>query len=48
MNQIFWQWFNQSYNSMVWYYNKNKSTPMSESEVMKVPRAVLVPALALP
>eukprot|EP00301_Raphidiophrys_heterophryoidea_P016088 c252_g1_i1.p1 GENE.c252_g1_i1~~c252_g1_i1.p1 ORF type:complete len:329 (+),score=79.50 c252_g1_i1:64-1050(+) len=34
-NQLFWQWYNQSYNSMVFYANKNKSTPMSDSDVVK-------------
>lgn len=32
-NQIFWQWFNQSFNAGVSYANKNASSPMSNTEI---------------
>jgi tricarboxylate carrier len=35
MNQVFWQWYNQSYNAMVWYHNKNKSSALSNTDMFK-------------
>jgi tricarboxylate carrier len=33
--QVLMQWYNQSYNSLTWYYNKNQSTPMTNAEVFR-------------
>jgi hypothetical protein len=35
MNQVFWQWYNQSYNAMVWYHNKNKSSDVTNMDMFK-------------
>lgn len=35
LNQAFWQWVNQSYHCGVLYANKNKSTTMTNTEVLK-------------
>lgn len=33
--QVFWQWINQSYNTMFNHANRNASNPMSNEDVLK-------------
>ncbi|KAK7242053.1 ion transmembrane transporter [Aureococcus anophagefferens] len=36
LNQAFWQCYNQSYNSAVFFANKNKSSPVSDADARAV------------
>ena len=47
VNQMFWQWYNQSFNAAVVYANKNKSSEMNSMELAVSYTAALLGAVGI-